>query len=310
MAFGIMTLLMGVLAGLFIPLMLFGQVMAAKTAKGPTNFTMILPAIAVYGTMAVALVWLGIGSIMARRWARALLLICSWSWLVMGVIVMAGMAFVVPKIMAGMPSPGTDSQPASHSGSMTAVITIAFVFNGVVFIVLPAIWTYFYRSPHVKATCEARDPVARWTDACPLPVLGLCLWLLFSVPMLFIMPVSGHCVMPFFGVYLTGLPAVLLCLTAAALWVYAAWRLYRLDSRGWWLVLVLMGVFIVSNLLTFARHDAMEMYQLMGTPEAQIEQLQKTGLLVGNRMNWLMWLSVLPFLGYLLFIKKYFRSNL
>jgi hypothetical protein len=77
---------------------------------------------------------------------------------------------------------------------MTAVIAIAFVFNGVVFVLLPAIWTYFYRSPHVKATCEARDPVARWTDACPLPVLGFCLWLLFSVPMLLVMPISGHCV--------------------------------------------------------------------------------------------------------------------
>jgi hypothetical protein len=33
--------------------------------------------------------------------------------------------------------------------------------------------------------------------------------------------------------------------------------------------------------------------------------MQKTGLLVGNRMSWLMLFSVLPFLGYLLFVRKF-----
>jgi hypothetical protein len=47
----------------------------------------------------------------------------------------------------------------------------------------------------------------------------------------------------------------------------------------------------------------------MDYPEAQIEQIQKSGLLVGNRMMWLTSFSVLPFLGYLLFIKKYLRRK-
>ena len=53
----------------------------------------------------------------------------------------------------------------------------------------------------------------------------------------------------------------------------------------------------------------LEMYHLMGYPEAQIEQIQKSGLLIGNRMTWLMAFSVLPFLGYLLFIKKILRRK-
>jgi hypothetical protein len=157
----------------------------------------------------------------------------------------------------------------------------------------------------VKATCEARDPGTRWTDACPLPVLALCLWLLFTVPMLLVMSVAGHGVMPFFGMFLTGLPGTLLCLAIAALWIYAAWLLYKLDMRGWWLIFIVMAMFMASALMTFAHHDILEMYQLMGYPEAQIELMKKTGLLEGNRMNWLMSLSVVPFLGYLLFIKKY-----
>ena len=49
--FGVMTILLGGLAGLFVPLMLFGQAMAAKTTKVPPDFSMILPAVAIYGIM-------------------------------------------------------------------------------------------------------------------------------------------------------------------------------------------------------------------------------------------------------------------
>jgi hypothetical protein len=116
-------------------------------------------------------------------------------------------------------------------------------------------------------------------------------------------------VMPFFGMFITGLPGTLLCLALAALWAYAAWLLYKLDARGWWLILVAMFVFMVSALMTYARHDIIEMYQLMGYPPVQIEQIQKTGLLTGTRMAWMMSFSMLPFLGYILFIKKYLRHK-
>ncbi len=307
--FGILTLLLGCLAGLFVPLMLFGQVAAARTTHSPTNLAMMLPGMAVYGLLAVALIWLGIGSIQARRWARALLLIFSWSWLLMGIVMLIVMGFVMPKIIATLPATGTASQPGMPPAAMGAVMVVMFVFLGCFFILVPAVWTFFYHSRHVKATCETRDPVTRWTDACPLPVLGLCLWLLFSVPMMLLMPLVGHGVMPFFGMFLSGVPGSLFCLAIAALWSYAAWLLYHLKPQGWWLILIAMIVFMASSLVTFAHHDMLEMYQLMGYPQAQIDQIQKSGLFVGNRMGWFMGLSAVPFLGYILFVKKYFRGQ-
>jgi hypothetical protein len=307
--FGILTILLGCLAGLFVPLMLIGQAMSAKATGTAAPISTILPAVFIYGILAVALVWLGIGSIKARRWARALLLIFSWSWLVMGLFVLVFMAFLVPKMLANLPANGTTGQPAAPQAAMVGEMIGMFLVFGVAFVILPAVWTFFYNSRHVKATCETRDPVTRWTDACPLPVLGFCLWLLFGVPMLLIMPLAGHGVMPFFGMFLTGVPGTLLCLVVAAIWSYAAWSLYKLDQRGWWLILIALCVFMLSALLTFARHDLIEMYQLMGYPQAQIEQMQKSGLLVGNRMTWLMAFSVLPFLGYLLFIKRFLRGK-
>jgi hypothetical protein len=307
--FGILTILLGCLSGLLVPLMLFAQMASAKTTGAPPPFSVILPGILLYGFLAVALVWLGIGSIMARRWARALLLIFSWSWLVMGVFVLFCMALFIPKTLANSTPGGTPDHPAMPAAAMGMVMVFMFLIFGVLFVILPAVWTFFYNSRHVKATCETRDPVTRWTDACPLPVLGFCLWLVFSAPMMLIMPIVGHGVMPFLGFFLTGVPGTMLSLAIAAIWSYAAWSLYKLEQRGWWLMLIALCVFMASNLLTFARHDMMEMYRLMGYPEAQIEQIQKSGLLVGNHMSWLMALCVLPFLGYLLFIKKYLRRK-
>lgn len=303
--FGILTILLGCLSALFVPFLLFGQMASAKATGTSAPMSTILPALVLYGALAVALVWLGIGSITARRWARALLLIFSWSWLVIGVIGIVSMAFILPKTLANLPSSGTPDHPAVPTAVMTGIMVVVFVVLGIIYVILPAIWTYFYSSRHVKATCEARDPVARWTDACPLPVLAICLWLIFSVPMMVLTPLVCHGVMPFFGMFLTGVPGTLFCLVVAAIWGYSAWSLYNLERRGWWLILIAFCVFMVSGILTFAHHDILEMYRLMGFPEPQIEQMQKTGFLVGNRMAWMMTFSSLPFLGYLLFIKKY-----
>jgi len=307
--FGILTILLGCLTGLLILLMLVGQAAAAHAASPPpAPNSAILLAILMYGVLAVALVWLGIGSIKARRWARALLLIFSWFWLLMGATALTSMAFIMPKILAGA-SGASDQNHALPASAMAGAMVVMFLVLGVFFIIVPAVWIFFYQSRHVKATCETRDPVTRWTDACPLPVLAVCLWLAFTAPMMLVMPIIRHGVMPFFGTFLTGLPGALLCLALAGLWAYAAWLLYKLDVRGWWLILIAFVVFTVSAVMTYARHDIIEMYQLMGYPQAQIDQIKKTGLLTGNRMAWMMSFFMVPFLGYILFIKKYLRGK-
>jgi hypothetical protein len=310
MVFGILTLLLGGLIGMFVPLMLVGQVMAAKAPDAPpANTTAILPAVAVYGVLAVALVWLGIGSVQKRRWARALLLIFSWSWLIMGVFMTVFMPFVMGKVFTNLPHDAKNGVPVMAPAFITGMIVGMVIFFGIFFVLVPALWIFFYGSRHVKATCETRDPVTRWTDTCPLPVLGFSLWTWFAVPMMLIMLLVGHGVMPFFGVFVSGLPGALFCLFIAAVWGWAGWWLYRLDVRGWWLILIAMVVFMVSSVLTYAQHDIIEMYQLQGLPQAQIDRIQKMGLFTGNGMSWMMVLCTLPFLGYLLFIKKYFSSK-
>jgi hypothetical protein len=307
--FGIMTILLGGLAGLFT-LLMFVPLLTPKTAGSPpVNPSTILLGSGVYAGLAVTLIWLGIGSVQKRRWARALLLIFSWSWLVMGVFMTAIMPFIMTKAMANLPPNAQTGQPALPPAAITGMIVGMTIFFFVAFVLVPAVWTFFYNSRHVQATCAAHDPVTRWTDACPLPVLGFCLWTWFAVPVMLIMPLSGLAVMPCFGMFITGLPAGVFCVVVAAVWGVSGWWLYRLDARGWWLILVAMVLFTVSALLTYAHHDIMEMYQLQGLPQAQFDQIQKMGLFTGHRMSWFTALFAVPFLGYLLFIKKYLRRG-
>jgi hypothetical protein len=304
--FGILTILMGCMAALFVLLMLVQAVAVKNPNAVPLSSVLLI--IFMYGALAVALIWLGIGSIRARRWARALILIFSWVWLIMGIMMVIILPIVLPKTFANLP-PNANGQPAMPPGAVAGMVIGMALFVGFFFVLLPAIWIFFYKSRHVKATCESRDPVTRWTDACPLPVLGLCFLLLFAVPMLLFMPVIGHGVVPFFGTFLSGLPGSLACVIMAALWAWCAWLLYKLDLRGWWLTVVVIVMYTASALLTFSHHSMLEMYQQMDYPQAQIDQLQQSGLFTGNWMTWSTLFFMVPFLGYLLFVKKYLRRN-
>lgn len=306
--FGILTILLGCICALFVPLMIFSQVMAAR-ATGALPISAILPGVFLYGILAVALVWLGIGSIKARRWARALLLIFSWSWLIMGIVVVVAMAFLLPKIFGNMSLTGTPGHPALPSAAIRMMMLSMMVIYAVIFVILPGIWTFFYASRHVKATCEARDPVLRWTDACPLPVLACSLWLIFCVPMMLMMPLTGHAVIAFFGTFLTGMPGAMLCLAGAAILGYGALALYKLNRLGWWLIFIALCAFFISNILTYARHNVTEMYRLMDYPEAQIKLIQNSGFFTGNSIMWASLFSTLLFMGYLIFIERFFRRK-
>jgi len=135
------------------------------------------------------------------------------------VIEIVAMGVLMPKMMATMAATAKPGQPALPPAAIAGVMSSCLCSW---YFLRPhaGIWTFFYSSRHVKATCEARDPVPRWTDACPLPVLALCLWAWLCLPMMLFMPFSGHMVMPFFGMFLTGAPAAVFasCWPPAGAW--------------------------------------------------------------------------------------------
>lgn len=68
---------------------------------------------------------------------------------------------------------------------------------------------FFYQSRRVQATCEVRDPSPGWTDACPLSLLGLSLWLGFGAVTMLAPPVFIHGVLPVFGRLLSSVGGLL-----------------------------------------------------------------------------------------------------
>lgn len=301
--FGVLTIGLGCLAALLCLVIILGAFIQTKAAHVPVSST--IPGLVMYSGLSVVLVWLGIGSILAKRWARNLMLIFSWSWLVTGVFAMILLAVIMPMVMTQLPRP--EGQPAPPPAALWIGMGVVFVFYGFFLIVLPAIWTFFYNSRHVKGTCEWRDPNPGWTDACPLPVLGFCLWTVFSAVVVAAMALSPHGVAPFFGVFLTGLAGRTLYAGIAAIWFIAAGMLYRLDARGWWILFAAFLLFSVSAVVTYATNDMLTLYRLMGYPQEQIDMLGKMTFFKSHAFAWITGLCVLPFLGYLVFIKRYLR---
>jgi hypothetical protein len=307
MVFGILTILLGALAGLLAVVTVLSLAVASAVPNAQISLSSALPGVCVYVGLSVVLIWLGIGSIKARRWARALLLIFSWSWLIAGILDVGVLLYILPKVLANLPTPEGANHPPVSAAAMTTIMIFTILFSGFFLVVLPAIWTFFYQSRHVKLTCEWRDPVVRWTDACPLPVLGLCLWLGLSAFTVIAMNAMPYIAVPFFGMFLSGMAARAVYLVLGAFWLYAAWQLYLLDSRGWWLALAGWLVFMISAVITYSQHDVMEMYRLMHYSEAQLAQLKQTGLFQGNMMAWFTPICMAPLLGYMFFIKRYLR---
>jgi hypothetical protein len=301
-AFGILTIILGAFCALSSVGFLFGQVFA-KYNPDLRGMPGLGYAAALYGCLAAVFIWLGIGSIKARRWARALLAILSWGGLVFGGISVIFSVFLLPRVMAsGFPS-GEKLPP----GFMPLMMAFSVVVSIVLYVVIPAVAGFFYSSKDAKATCELRDPVTRWTDRCPLPVLALSLLKALGAVGMLASSVSGMAVLPFFGNFLAGLPAVAVAVCLAAIWCWVAWALYRLDIRGWWASIAITVLVGTSTAMTYSRHSMTEMFRLMGYPQRQLDIMQAIAMpqwvLVLKTFVW-----ALVILGYLLYIRRYFRK--
>src|SRR5581483_1404986 len=303
LVFGIFEILGGAICALLIPLLFFGQAMSARMTSSPVQYRFVLAPAAAYGLIAAMLLTVGIGSIRARRWARAFCLILGWSWLVMGSLAVIIDAFVIPRALSQGPG-----APNLNASARLIITLFVIAFMVVLFVLIPLALVLFYRRQDVRSTCEARDPGLHWTDRCPLPVLGLSMWLVFAGAFLVLMPAAYHGVAPFFGTLISGIPGSLFYLCIAAMFFYLARALYRLEPASWWLTLVLMLLFGLSNTLTLAHVDLWEMYRQMGYPEAQIKQLQSYNIFDNNVMVAFSALGFLPPLAYLLYLRRFFHQ--
>jgi len=294
-AFGILELLLGLACLAFVAMVLLaGQV---RLPNSPSPRASLIPASLTYLVLAIAFDWLGVRSILARRWARTLSLIAGWFWLVSGVVGGAFMLYFMPRMLASMPA----VQPEARAAGLGCVAAVW----GLGFLLLPLGFVLFYGSRNVRATCEARDPRPRWTDRCPAPVLALALMSAFAAVSFVVY--SFRPAFPVFGRLWTGAPGALLFLLLALLEAAVAWGLYRLRPAAWWGRLGLWLLNGGSTAYTFHRGvDWPQILRASGQPEnpATLQMLQ--GLFAGPYFVALMVAVGVAFIGYLLWVRKYF----
>jgi len=311
MIFGIIQIILGLLAALMVPLITLGAFMYKLAPGGAMRPGQFASGVATYSFIAAALLGLGIGSVQMKRWARALTLVTSWYWLIMGVLVTVLLTAVLPVTVRGalaqMQKNVPDSPSADMStGIMAVLLTLIIVVLAFFLVLVPIAFVVFYSRMDVAETCRHRDPVERWTDRTPLPVLGASV-ALFAGALYLLLTGLTTPLFPFFGRYLTGIPAAACLVASAALEGYLAIAFFRLRSFGWWIAVVALAINLLSAVLTFTKADMMQAYSKMGMSDAQLQMLNSNPMFRGHLLLWWSLISTLLFFGYLLWLKRYFK---
>jgi uncharacterized membrane protein len=290
--------------------LMMARVMPRPANMPQTDPRSLISAVVVYGVVAAAFIACGVGSVRTRRWARPLMLSVAWTWLLFGLFASVMIVALFPTMQETMTragavaGPGTRAPPA---GMMQAIMWISGTVMFLLYIVLPSIFILFYRSPHVRTTLEHYDPNPGWADRAPVSVFGLAVGL--AVSGLFVLPMLGYGVFPFFGVLLTGPAAILATIAVAALFMIAGWLVYRLSMAGWGLTMAISVLLPIASIITMRRVGVVALYEHMGMPPDQIDSIRHNAMIQGPLMP--IATAVLGAAGivYLLVVRKFFVAS-
>jgi hypothetical protein len=306
--FGIIQIVLGLFCALFIPFTLLSVYIARKSPMGAMPAGYYVLTISTYAAMSVVLITLGIGSIRKQRWARDLTLIASWMWLIYGSVTLIMMTIILPSsMMAGMRAAAASNPRAGGlpAGIGAVIATLMLAFMAVFMVVLPIIFLVFYKKKDVQETCKRYDPILRWTERVPLPVLAgsilYAIGALHSLLSSFTIPI-----VPFFGRYLTGFPAAGAFLLTCAINAALAVLFYRKAIAGWWGAIAMILLQGVSIAFTIGRGNMLEAYARSGWSSQQLQLLQSNPMYRSGGFLWFAIFAMLIFLGYLIWVKRYF----
>jgi hypothetical protein len=131
------------------------------------------------------------------------------------------------------------------------VVDLAAPFLFILCVAVSMVFHLFYRDKDVELTCRQRDPVERWTDRHPLPIIAAALLALRTADGLLmnLVPSAG----PPYGTFLTGIPATALLLFEVGAQIYAAVAMFKGRVLGWWVALVAEVARAAFSVLMVAR---------------------------------------------------------
>ena len=302
--FGIILLLTGGLCLLFSALTLFTIALpqSGTYAGPPLPLSSVLLSVFIYVAIAALFIVLGIGSIRTRRWAQSLTLLLSWLVFIGGAITLVLIFFYAGSIFEQIGA-------LAQSDPMVLKIVSIIMYISIIlfFIIIPGIFILAYRSKSVIETVRKYHPEESWTDRCPLPLMTHSFFLLYiaAAPLFLI---SFGLVVPFFGIFMGGWPAAVLYFINSIVCIYLAIGVYRLNIRAWHYSLYLLLLWLVSGFVTLLYNDWMDVYEYMNFPAEQVALLRDTAYLSNNSMLVMILLTLISYLIFYLYAKKYFKK--
>lgn len=259
----------------------------------PMVMSQLLMIAAMYAGLSIVLGSIGVGCLLKRRWARPLTLILSTHWLIIGFVSIISMIVTYPITVATL-----ETEKAIPQSFVLISLGIGLAIGIGVMVVLPSFIIWVMKSGDVRLTLEHYDPQPRWTDRCPLNILGLSVTLWMAGALIALGAI--YAVLPIFGMLLTGWLAATISLSISILLVLAGYWVYQLQVRGWWvglLALVLPPLAMIPSILVI---PVTEMYRKFGTPQAQLDVVAQHATLIRISGVSFMLLFVISFSIYML----------
>jgi hypothetical protein len=300
--FGILELLIAVMfLGMGLMMLLLPEEALKQAQQGqppqpmPVRQLMLMVAL-MYAAIATVWAVTGIGTILAKNWARIVSLVLSYFWLICGVFGMLIWAIILPQTLK--------TQPNMPHGGLGLVLVFTFVAMGIIFVVVPGIFLVFFHNRNVKATCIAGETYARPSRPALMRILIVIFAItLICVPFNFFIPYP----VIVFGVLGWGaIKAGVLCLFLITEGI-SLWGYLRSDLLGWWVALGASIFWALSTLVTLSRGNLIDLYGRMGFDTARMAPFQSHSFLA------LTWIFGLLFaagkLLAVIYSKRYFPTT-
>ena len=249
--------------------------------------------------LAVFFVWIGIGSIFARRWARALSAVATRWWFLAG---LAGLAYWLVCSWHLLLTSIRDSTKL-NAQLTTIVITLTTVALALVYVAVPGILMLFYNGRQVKKTCEVYDREPHWTDKSPVELIQLIVPFVFAMvwtPMMllcdFVFP-GGRSVITVYH----GIACIVLI---AALFIFIGIGVRRLHRFARWAAMGLSALLGASWMTAVTHIGIYRLYDIMGYTNQHMTVLRQETAFEGVPMLVIMGASAAAFLLYLVRVRQ------
>jgi hypothetical protein len=301
--FGVIAIVLGGISGCTVLAIPLAWVMPQSNSQPRPRTGQMIGGGLMMVAYAVALIWFGIGACRLRRWVRPLGIAGSAIWALLGIMSLIATAFTIPELRASMhPGPAAASLPPGFDLVMVGFTIALLVAFG---IAVPGACLWFYKKPQTGLMLDYYDPQPRWTDGCPLPILGLTMALtLLAVTSFVTAPAAIDAI---FGVVLFGLPAAALLLFEGAVMSVLARLVFLRRPAGWWGSVGLAVIWTASSAMALLHPRQVEMGRRAGFSDQEIAAWNGGGTVAAQLTAGIP--TMLFAFGYLLYVRRFFAPT-